>query len=148
MTQERLTPFKNRILGWGWLQWFRKHNPNLSLHVVQGLEVGHAKGLCLSNVVIFYDNLQQAYDLHNYTTSKTWNCDESSAHASHNGGTFVLTKVGSKSVHSITADEQKWLLMLSYINAHGKSIPSFYILKSKQFKKKITLNDVKVALLW
>jgi hypothetical protein len=45
----------------------------------------------------------------------------------------VLAKVGSKSVHSIFPNEQKWLLMLSYINAHGESIPNFYIFKGKQF---------------
>jgi hypothetical protein len=105
MTQERLTPFKNKSPCWGWLRWFKKHNLDLSLHVVQGLEVGRANGLCPSHVVIFYDNLQQAYDLHNYTTSRIWNCDESNAHGGHNGGTFVLTKVGSKSVHSIIPKE-------------------------------------------
>jgi hypothetical protein len=52
-----------------------------------------------------------------------------------NGGTFVFTKVGSKSVHSITPNEQKWLSMSSYMNAHGESIPSFYIFKVKQFFK-------------
>jgi len=47
----------------------------------------------------------------------------------------MLAKVGSKSMHSIFPNEQKWLLMLSYINAHGKSIPNFYIFKGKQFKR-------------
>lgn len=45
ITQERVTPFENRILGWGWLRWFRRHNPNLFLRVAQGFKVGYAKGL-------------------------------------------------------------------------------------------------------
>jgi hypothetical protein len=48
-----------------------------------------------------------------------------------NGGMFMLTKVGSKLVHSIIPNEQKWLLVLSNINAHGNYIPNFYIFKSK-----------------
>lgn len=47
----------------------------------------------------------------------------------------MFTKVGSKSMHSITPYEQKWLLMLSCINAHGESIHSFYILKVSNSKK-------------
>jgi hypothetical protein len=56
MTQESLTPFKNRIPSWGWLQWFKKCNLNLSLSVTQGLKVGCAKGLCPNNVATFYKN--------------------------------------------------------------------------------------------
>jgi hypothetical protein len=41
----------------------------------------------------FYDNLQYAYDLHNYNANMIWNCDEFDAQASCNGGMFVLTKV-------------------------------------------------------
>jgi hypothetical protein len=136
MTQKRSTPFKNKIPSWGWLQWLKECNLNLSLNVAKGLKVGCAKGLCPNNVAIFYNNLQQVYDLHNYIINKIWNCDESSAHVSCNGGLLVLAKVGSKSVHSIFPNEREWLLMLSYINAHGESIPNFYIFKSKQFKRK------------
>jgi hypothetical protein len=63
------------------------------------------------------------------------NCDEFDAQAICNGGMFVLTKVGSKLVHSIIPNERKWLFVLSYINAHGKSIPNFYIFKGKQFRR-------------
>jgi hypothetical protein len=31
ITQERMTPLQNNILGWGWLRLFRKRNPNLLL---------------------------------------------------------------------------------------------------------------------
>jgi len=52
VTQELSTPFKNKIPSWGlMLQWFKKHNPNLSLHVPQGLKVGCAKGLCLKTML-------------------------------------------------------------------------------------------------
>jgi len=30
--------------------------------------------------------------------------------------------------------EREWLSILSYINAHGDSIPNFYFLKGKQFR--------------
>ncbi len=75
---------------------------NLSFCVVQGLKIGHTKGFCLNNVATFYDNLQRAYDLHNYDVSKIWNCDEFSAQVDRNGGALVLTKARSKSMHSIT----------------------------------------------
>jgi hypothetical protein len=130
MTQERSIRFKIRIPCWGCLQWFKKHNLYLSLSIFQGFKVGCAKGLCLHNVETFY-NLQQVYDLHNYTTSKIWNCDEYNACVSYKAGSFALAKVGSKLVHSIFPNEQEWLLMSSYINAHGESIPNFYIFKGK-----------------
>jgi hypothetical protein len=48
--QERSTPFKNMILGWGWVRWLKKCHFDMSLKVVYGLEVGSTKGLCLTNV--------------------------------------------------------------------------------------------------
>ncbi len=76
ITQETTTPLQNNILGWGWLQWFRKRNPNLLLWVIQGLEIGHAKSLCLANVESLYKNLSEAYEVHTYPPSQNWKCDE------------------------------------------------------------------------
>ncbi len=45
-----MTPFKNNISRWGWLRWFRKQNLDLLLQIIQGLEMGHEKALCLANV--------------------------------------------------------------------------------------------------
>jgi len=56
-SQKRITPFKNGILGLGWFMWFKKHNPDLSIHVSRGLEVKFTKGLCPLNVETFYTNL-------------------------------------------------------------------------------------------
>jgi hypothetical protein len=44
MTQGRDTPFTNRIPGTGWLRWFRKRHPELSVRVAQGLNAKHARG--------------------------------------------------------------------------------------------------------
>jgi hypothetical protein len=101
-----LIPFKNGIPNWGWLYWFKKCTRDLSFYVVQGLKIGHAKGLCLNNVATFYDNLQHAYDLHNYDASKIWNCDEFSAQVDRIGGALMLTKARSKSMHSITPNKE------------------------------------------
>jgi hypothetical protein len=49
-TQEKIISFKNVILGWGWLQCFKKQNPNLSLQIAQGLKTKHVKGFCLTNI--------------------------------------------------------------------------------------------------
>jgi hypothetical protein len=50
ITQEKIISFKNVILGWGWLQCFKKQNPNLSLQIAQGLKTKHVKGFCLTNI--------------------------------------------------------------------------------------------------
>jgi len=42
------------------LRWFKKQNLDLSLRVMQGLEVDHPKNLCLENVASFYTNLIKA----------------------------------------------------------------------------------------
>jgi hypothetical protein len=52
-------------------------NPNLSLCITQGLEVGCTKGLCPTNVATFYDKLLHVYNLHDYDATRIWNCDES-----------------------------------------------------------------------
>ncbi len=45
----------------------------------------------------------------------------------------MVTKIGLKTMHSITLDEKEWLLVLSCINTNGELITNFYIFKSKQF---------------
>ena len=44
-----------------------------------------------------------------------------------------MVKCGSKSVHSVERDQREHLLVLSCINAEGRSIPNFYILKGTYF---------------
>jgi hypothetical protein len=57
----------------------KEHNPNLLVQVAHGLEVGHVKGLCPTNVESFYNNVTQKYNLHNYMPKCIWNCNESNA---------------------------------------------------------------------
>jgi hypothetical protein len=53
----------------------------LLLQITQGLEIGHARGLCPANVESFYKNLFEAYEMHRYPPSQIWNCDEFGAQA-------------------------------------------------------------------
>ncbi len=85
---------QNGILSWGWLWWFRKHDPYLSLHVAQGHKVGRAKGLCPNKVAMTYDNLHYVYGLQNYDVSKIWNYDEFGVQVGCNGDALVLVKIG------------------------------------------------------
>jgi hypothetical protein len=39
------TPFTDCILGSRWLRWFRNRHPDVSLRLLQGLDVGRTKGL-------------------------------------------------------------------------------------------------------
>jgi len=77
-TQLRMTPFREGIPGQGWLRWFRKRHPEITLRMAQGLDVGRAKGLCPINVATFYENLQIMLE-RGYEPSHIWNCDESGA---------------------------------------------------------------------
>jgi hypothetical protein len=109
ITQERATPFVHGTLGAGWLCWFRRRHPKLILMLAQGLDNNRARGLCPINVSTFYSNLSELYEKYKYPPSNIWNCDESGAHTRQNGGAYVLTKRGSRVVHSV--------------------IPNFYIFK-------------------
>jgi hypothetical protein len=82
ITKNRWTPFKNGILGGGWMRWWRHHHPELTLRASQVLEVARIKGLSQSNVATFYDNLEQFYSDYKYPPERVWNCDESGAQAS------------------------------------------------------------------
>ena len=81
ITKNRWTPFKNGILGGGWMRWFKRRHPELTLRASQVLETARAKGLCESNVASFYNNLEELYKDHTYPAECVWNCDESGAQA-------------------------------------------------------------------
>jgi hypothetical protein len=92
---------------------------------MQGLKVKCAKGLCPTNVKMFYANLIKAYNLHKYQSNQIWNYDKSSVQIGQNGGALVLAKIGSISMHSITLVEQEWLSILSYINTNRQILAKF-----------------------
>jgi hypothetical protein len=107
----------------------------MSLWFAQGVKIRCVEDLCLANVESIYTNLFKAYEVGKYPLSQIWNCDESNAQASQNGGTLVLVQTNSWTVHSIILNEHEWLLMLSCINVVGVMFPNFYIFKGKHFKR-------------
>jgi hypothetical protein len=133
-TQLRETPFKDGIPRAGWVRWFRKRHPEISLRMSQGLDSGRARGLCPENVSSFYENLEVML-ARGYEASHIWNCDESGAQAGRNGGGRVLAKTGARSVHSIIPKEREWLSVLVCVNAASFHIPNFYIFRGKSFQR-------------
>ena len=51
------TLFKMGVPGQGWVKWFRRRHPELSLRRGQGLEVARARNLCPASIASFYRNL-------------------------------------------------------------------------------------------
>jgi hypothetical protein len=134
--QDRSNPFTHGIPGQGWLRWFRRRHPELTLKSSQGLEVNKAKNLCPENVASLFGNLQILYTQHSYAPDHIWNCDEIGAQAGRNGGgTLVFAKKGAKSVYSIIPDQWEWLSVLSCVNAGGGYIPHFYIFRGKRMRR-------------
>jgi hypothetical protein len=56
--QLREIPFKDGVPGAGWLHWFQKHHPEVSLRMSKGLDLGRARGLCPFHVATSYDDLE------------------------------------------------------------------------------------------
>jgi hypothetical protein len=54
VTKNRNNPFKNGILGDGWLRGYRHRHSELILRVAQALEASRAQDLCKENVQSFY----------------------------------------------------------------------------------------------
>ena len=135
ITQSRWTPFRNGIPGNGWMRWWKRRHPNLTLRVSQALESARARGLCAENVRSLYENLQHLYSLHQYSPDRIWNCDESGAQAGRNGSAIVIARRGARRVHSIVPNQREWLSVLVCINAAGTSIPSFYIFRGRRFRQ-------------
>jgi hypothetical protein len=133
-TQDWVIPFTDGIPGSGWLRWFRKRHPKISLHISQGLDTGRAQGLCPEHVATFYDNLQTMF-AKDYGAYYIWNCEESEAQAGRNVGGRVLAKMGVWNVHSIIPKEREWLSVLVCVNPAGYHIPSFYIFRGKSFQR-------------
>jgi hypothetical protein len=134
ITQSRWTPFRNGIPGNGWMRWWKRRHPDLTLRVSQALESARAKGLCEENVRSFFENLQHLYSMHEYQPDRIWNCDESGGQAGRNGGAIVIARRGARRVHSIVPNQREWLSVLVCINAAGSSIPSFYIFRGRRFR--------------
>jgi hypothetical protein len=74
-TQMQQTPFKEGIPGAGWLRWFQKRHPKISLRTSQSLDVRRAKALCPEHVASFYENLEVML-AQCYEPTQIWNCDE------------------------------------------------------------------------
>lgn len=134
LTQSRWTPFRDGIPGNGWMRWWKKRHPDLTLRVSQALESARAKGLCEENVMSFYSNLQHLYDMHQYSAERIWNCDESRAQAGRTCGAIVIARKGARRVHTVVPNQREWLSVLVCINAAGTSIPAFYIFRGRRFR--------------
>jgi len=131
LTQARGTLFCDGVLGPGWVRCFRKRHLELSLRKPQALEQNRAKNLCPEVVASFYENLKILYNRNKYEGHQIWNCDESGAQASRDGGAYVIVKRGTKSVVKVAPECREWISVLSCINASGQSIPNFYIFRGK-----------------
>jgi hypothetical protein len=117
ITQSMWTPFQNGIPGNGWMRWWKRRHPDLTLRVSQALESARAKILCEENVRNFFENLQHLYSMHEYSHDRIWNCDESGAQAGRNGGAIVIARRGARRVHNIVPNQREWLSVLVCINA-------------------------------
>jgi hypothetical protein len=132
-TQLHDTPFKDGIPRAGWVRWFRKCHPEISVRMSQGLDCGRARGLCSENVSSFYENLEVML-AKRYEASHIWNCNELGAQVGRNGGGRVLAKTGARSIHSVILKEREWLSVLVCMNVAGYHIPNFYIFHGKSFQ--------------
>ena len=140
MVQERVTPFRDGIPGNGWIKWFRKRHPNLTLRNSEGLEFSRTRGLCPENERSFYNNLKQLYSKENYPPERIWNSDETGAQVGRNGGGRVWAQKGSRSVHKVLPNEREWITNLTCVNAAGDHIPGFYIFRGKRLRSNYVLH--------
>jgi hypothetical protein len=85
-----------------------------------------------------YSNLEELYTSFLYPPSHIWNYNENGVQAGRSGGTTILARTGSRSVHCIELDQREHLLIVSCINADGGCIPNFYILKGTYFRDDYT----------
>jgi hypothetical protein len=108
ITKTRSTPFKDGIPGGGWMRWFRRRHPELTVRTAEGLESARARALCPENVQSLYDNLTELYNLYNYPPERIWNCDESGAQA------------GNMQV-SVRAIAQQILMIMLYATYHYRT---------------------------
>jgi hypothetical protein len=61
VTQTRPTPFKNGMPIESWWHWFQNRHPNISIKVVETLEVSRAQGLTTNSYNTSYNNLQTLF---------------------------------------------------------------------------------------
>jgi hypothetical protein len=81
ITRNRWTPFQDGIPGKGWMRWFRRRHPELTIRTAQAIESARVKAVCPENVETLYSNLEKLYCIHDYPPKRIWNCDESGAQA-------------------------------------------------------------------
>ena len=107
ITQDRITPFKDGILGQSWMRWFRARHPELVLRMLHGLDHKRARAINPEIMAIFFGNLEALYLQHNYPPECIWNVDELGCQANQNGLTKVFAKKGIRGVHQVIPSERE-----------------------------------------
>ena len=107
ITQERVTSFRNGVLGESLLQWFRARHPHLVLRVPQLLDHKKKRAINLESIVAFYSNLETLYNIHHYPPNCIWNIDDTSCQATKSGQAKVFAKGCERRVHKIIPGERE-----------------------------------------
>jgi hypothetical protein len=92
LTQTRLVPFNNGILGASWWYWFKHRHLEFNIRQAERFEVCTAQGLTNNVCQTSYTNLQMLYTKHNYITNHIWNFNDIIIQARKQSKDRVLTK--------------------------------------------------------
>ncbi len=92
LTQTCVTPFKYGIPRTSWWRWFKQRHLEISIRLVEGLDIFKAQGLTPTIYSYFYENLQSLYNKHNYLPNHIWNCDEIGIKVGRQYGAWMFVK--------------------------------------------------------
>lgn len=133
ITQGYLIPWAKCFRGCSWVRWFCTRQPNLTLCVIEELQMGRARGLCLE-CKCFTPTIQRCMGS-TISSISNMECRRILCSSVLKWGSIVFASHGVRQVHTTIPYEWEHLLMLSCINVVGESIPNLNIIKGKQFTR-------------
>lgn len=125
----------NRQAGRGWLRYFVKRWPNLSLRKPEPTSLARATSFNYENITLFFNNYKEILKRYNFGPEKIYNVDETGNSTVHKPSK-VLAPKNIRQLGSLTSGERGVnVTMISCINAVGNSVPPMMIFPRKFFKE-------------
>lgn len=118
---------ERKLAGKDWLYGFFKRNPSITIRQPEATSMNRVTAFNIDEVKLFFQNLEDVMQKHQFTGSKVYNMDETGVTTVQDPGTIIAER-GQKRVGSVTSYERgKNITVICAMSASGSYIPPMFI---------------------